>query len=79
MLTIDFNSTPWGMTYTALTQRPIQLTPLQEEELEHSVAYDFRQVKDEDEEIAEDGDYTPTGHRPLQSRSTINFQAKQQR
>jgi RNA exonuclease NGL2 len=55
----DFNSTPWGMTYTALTQRPIQLTPIQEEELRESVMYDFRQIKDEEEEIAEDNDLTP--------------------
>ena len=49
------------MTYTALTQRPIQLTPRHEEELRESVAYDFRQVKDEDEEIADDNDFTPVG------------------
>lgn len=48
------------MTYTALTQRPIELTQRQQEELKESVAYDFRQVKDE-EEIAEDGDFTPAG------------------
>jgi RNA exonuclease NGL2 len=49
------------MTYTALTQRPIQLTPYQEEELHGSVTYDFRQVKDEEEELAEDNDLTPAG------------------
>jgi RNA exonuclease NGL2 len=57
----DFNSTPWGMTYAALTQRPIELAPRQQEELKESVAYDFRQVKDEEEEIEEDGDFTPLG------------------
>ena len=55
----DFNSTPWGMTYAALTQRPIELTPLQQTELKESVAYDFRQVKDEEEDIEEDSDFTP--------------------
>jgi len=49
------------MTYTVLTQRPIQLTPRQKEELRESVAYDFRHVKDEDEENAEDSDFTPIG------------------
>ena len=48
------------MTYTALTQRPIELTPRQEEELRESVAYDFRQVEDEEDEI-DDDDYTPIG------------------
>lgn len=57
----DFNSTPSGMTYTALTQRPIQLTPYQQEELKESVSYDFRKVKDEEEDILEEGDDTPTG------------------
>ena len=59
VLMVDFNSTPGGMTYTALSQRPIVLTPYQENELTESVNYDFRQVKDEEEEIAEDSDLTP--------------------
>jgi mRNA deadenylase 3'-5' endonuclease subunit Ccr4 len=49
------------MTYTALTQRPIQYTPYQQNELKESVSYDFRQVKDEEEEISEDVDGTPAG------------------
>jgi len=49
------------MTYTAMTQRPISLTPNQERELKESVSFDFRQVKDEEEELAEDSDFTPLG------------------
>jgi RNA exonuclease NGL2 len=49
------------MTYTALTQRPIQLTSYQQDELQESVTYDFRQVKDEEEELPEDSDLTPAG------------------
>jgi len=56
----DFNSTPHGMTYTALTQRPIALTPYQQNELTESVNYDFGHVKDEDEEMADESDITPT-------------------
>jgi RNA exonuclease NGL2 len=47
------------MTYTALTQRPIHLTPYQQNELTESVNYDFRQVKDEEEEMADENDITP--------------------
>lgn len=47
------------MTYTALTQRPIDLTPYQQNELTESVDYDFRQVKDEEEEMADESDVTP--------------------
>lgn len=50
----DFNSVPWGMTYSALTQRPIVLAPRQQEELEASVAYDFRNIKEEEEETETD-------------------------
>jgi len=57
----DFNSTPRGMTYTALTQRPIQLTPYQQDELEQSVAYDFRKVKEEEEDLADDSDVPLSG------------------
>jgi RNA exonuclease NGL2 len=49
------------MTYTALTQRPIQLTSYQQEELQESVSYDFRKVKDEEEQLPEDSDLTPAG------------------
>jgi RNA exonuclease NGL2 len=58
---LDFNSTPSGMTYSALTQRPIQLTPYQQNELRESVSYFFRKVKDEEEEVGEEVDGTPAG------------------
>jgi RNA exonuclease NGL2 len=48
------------MTYTALTKRPIHLTPRQQTELKESVEYDFRQVKDEEDEVAEDSDFPST-------------------
>lgn len=47
------------MTYTALTQRPIALTPRQRQELEESITYDFRNIRDEGED--EDNDVTPVG------------------
>ena len=50
----DFNSTPSGITYNALTQRPIRYTPSQQEEMMESVTFDFREVQDEEEEILED-------------------------
>jgi RNA exonuclease NGL2 len=56
----DFNSTPSGMTYTALTQRPIELTTYQQDELNQSLNYDFQHVKDEDEEPADEGEITST-------------------
>jgi len=48
------------MTYTALTKRPISLTHRQQLELSQSVEYDFRQVKDEEEEFPEDSDIPST-------------------
>lgn len=48
------------MTYTALTQRPIELTPTQHDELIRCITFDFRHINDE-EEISDDGDYTPGG------------------
>ena len=44
------------MTYAALTQRPIRLNAYQSKELEESISFDFRQVKDEEEieDIEED-------------------------
>ena len=45
------------MTYNALTQRPIVLTPSQKEELEGSVSYDFRNVKEEEEEVANPSEF----------------------
>src|SRR5271170_6885915 len=48
------------MTYTALAKRPIHLTHRQQMELKESVEYDFRQVKDEEEEFAEDSDIPST-------------------
>jgi RNA exonuclease NGL2 len=56
---IDFNSTPSGMTYAALTQRPIHLNAYQQNELEQSVTFDFRAVKDEEEDMEDDSDFTP--------------------
>jgi RNA exonuclease NGL2 len=49
------------MTYTALTKRPIHLTPRQELELKESVEYEFRSAMDEEEEFAEDSDIPSTG------------------
>ena len=50
------------MTYNALTRRPIVLTPRQEEEMEGSVTYDFRNIKEEeDEDIPTDNDLPPSG------------------
>jgi len=46
------------MTYSALTQRPIQLNDYQQKELQESVSFDFRQVKDE-EETEDASDLTP--------------------
>jgi len=48
------------MTYTALTQRPIKLTPYQENELNQSIAFDFRNAKDEEDDIMEDSDLNST-------------------
>lgn len=59
------------MTYNALTQRPIILTPRQQEELEGSVAYDFRNVKEEDEEISNDNESrTSTPFDPIEDSSS---------
>ena len=51
------------MTYTALTQRPIKLTPYQENELSQSIAFDFRNAKDEEDDIMEDTDLASTATR----------------
>lgn len=48
------------MTYTALTKRPISLTQRQHTELTESIEYDFRQVKDEEEELPEESDIPST-------------------
>ena len=47
------------MTYAALTQRPINLNAYQQNELEQSILFDFRAVKDEEEDLGEDNDLTP--------------------
>jgi len=47
------------MTYAALTQRPIQLNAYQQNELEQSVAFDIQGVKDEEEDMDEESDFTP--------------------
>ena len=44
------------MTYTALTKRPIHLSHRQHIELKESVEFDFRQIKDEEEEFPEDSE-----------------------
>jgi len=77
----DFNSVPWGMTYNALTQRPIVLSPRQKQELEGSVSYDFRNVKEEgeDEEIAIDSEFetlTPFDPTKDSSNSTTSWTPK---
>jgi mRNA deadenylase 3'-5' endonuclease subunit Ccr4 len=47
------------MTYTALSQRPIELNAYQQDELAGSVQFDFRTVKDEEEDLEDDSDLTP--------------------
>jgi RNA exonuclease NGL2 len=41
------------VTYAALTQRPVVFTEYQAKEMQGSIAFDFRQVKSEEEELDE--------------------------